>query len=272
MDAALPLLVLAGYAAAIAVASLFGGWLPSVVRMTHTRTQMAMSFVAGLILGVALCHLLPHAVARLDGPDAVDVAVWWTMLGVVFMLLLLRILPFHQHDFSGDAHASGGNRSLSWLGIALGMGLHSLIEGMALGASIQAESMRDDGTGLIAGGVFLAILLHKPLDALSITGIMRTAHLDRRLRTTVNLCFALLCPAAAFLTFWGAGLLGAGQEAAIGRMLAFSVGVFLCISLSDLLPEIHFHTHDRGKLTLAFLAGTGLAYTLHWMARSLKGG
>ena len=271
MDAALLLLV--GYAAAIAAASLFGGWLPSAVRMTHTRTQMAMSLVAGLILGVALYHLLPNALARLDGSGAMEVVVWWTMLGMVFMVLLLRVLPFHQHDFSNGAPASGGNHSLSWLGIVLGMGLHSLIEGMALGASIQAERAHEDGAGLIAGGVFLAILLHKPLDALSITSVMGAAQLDRRLRATVNLCFALLCPAAAFLTFWGAELLGPGQEATIGRTLAFSAGVFLCISLSDLLPEIRFHTHDRGKLTLAFLVGTGLAYALHWMkSGALHGG
>ena len=56
-----PLLILAAYSAAIVAASLLGGWLPSLVKMTHTRTQVAMSFVAGLMLAVALYHLLPHA-------------------------------------------------------------------------------------------------------------------------------------------------------------------------------------------------------------------
>ena len=42
--------------------------------------------------------------------------------------------------------------------------------------------------------------------------------------------------------------------------LAFSAGAFICIALSDLLPEVHFHSHDRGKLTLAFLLGIALAY------------
>ena len=40
--------------------------------------------------------------------------------------------------------------------------------------------------------------------------------------------------------------------------LAFSAGTFLCIALSDLLPELQFHEHDRVKLSLALLAGVAL--------------
>ena len=37
-------------------------------------------------------------------------------------------------------------------------------------------------------------------------------------------------------------------------------GTFLCISLSDLLPELQFHQHDRVKLTIALLLGLTLAW------------
>ena len=33
-------------------------------------------------------------------------------------------------------------------------------------------------------------------------------------------------------------------------------------ALSDLLPEVHFHSHDRIVLTLAFLQGIGIAYAI----------
>ena len=42
--------------------------------------------------------------------------------------------------------------------------------------------------------------------------------------------------------------------------LAFSAGTFLCIALSDLLPELQFHQHDRVKLSAALLAGIALAW------------
>lgn len=255
---------LAGYAVAIAAASLAGGWLPSVVRMTHTRVQLAIALVAGVILGVALYHMLPHGLARL-GPGGVEVAAWWMMLGMVFMLLLLRVFRFHQHDFSADAE--GGASPAGAISIALGMGLHTVVEGVALGASVQAEQSAAVGSAamLAGGGTFLAILLHKPLDALSITAALQAARLDRRWRVLANIGFALLCPGAALAVAFGLDALGATQSAFTGRALAFCAGAFVCIALADLLPEIHFHSHDRGKLSAAFLAGLALAYAMHAM-------
>ena len=266
------LVLLAGYGVAIAAASLAGGALPFVRRSlgtSHTRTQLAMTLVAGLILGVALYHLLPHGVALLEEPGAVQTAAWWTVLGAVFMVLLLRFLPYHQHDFSSEAHAHAA--SPSWIGIAAGLGVHTVVEGIALGTSVLALEAGRGGIALASSGAFLAILLHKPLDALTITTVMRGAGTSTRARLIANGVFALLCPATAFLTFWGAGLLAANQDAVVGRALALSAGAFLCISLSDLLPEAHFHSHDRGKLAACFLAGIGLAYALHLVEASAHG-
>ena len=275
-----PLLLLTGYAAAIAAASFAGGWLPSVLAAlgsSHVRTQVTMSFVAGLILGVALYHLLPHGVARLGGPGgsampgAVETAAWWAVLGVALMVVLLRFVHFHEHDFSPEAHR-GGARPSSWIGIAFGLSVHTAVEGVALGTSVLALERAAGGLSLASGGAFLAIFLHKPLDALSITSVMRGTGASARLRLGVNALFALLCPVLAFLTFWGAGLLApAAQDAVIGRALALSAGAFLCISLSDLLPETHFHNHDRGKLAACFLAGIALSYALHLLEAEAHG-
>ena len=45
----------------------------------------------------------------------------------------------------------------------------------------------------------------------------------------------------------------------LGIALAFSAGVFLCISLGDLLPEVHFHSHDRLQLSMMLLLGVLIA-------------
>ena len=57
--AGIPLLT--AYTLALFAISLVGSWLPRRVEMTHTRTQMVLSFVSGLMLGVALLHLIPHS-------------------------------------------------------------------------------------------------------------------------------------------------------------------------------------------------------------------
>jgi len=240
--------------------------------MTHTRTQLVMSFVSGLMLGVAFYNLLPHSIAWLGGPAAADVSVWWLMIGLIVMLLLLRIFHFHQHDFSDEEHSQECDHHhhsdqpsahhLSWLGIALGLGLHTIIDGVALGAVIQGGSFNGQVSGLLGVGVFLAILLHKPLDALSITAVMSAGGWSSSSRTVANIIFALMCPLGALLFFFGVDFLGDGREYAVGAALAFSAGAFICIALSDLLPEVQFHSHDRMKLTVAFLLGIVLAYAI----------
>ena len=235
--------------------------------------QVAMSFVAGLILGVALYHLLPHGLARISGPRAVEIAVWWMIIGMILMLLLLRVFQFHQHDFGGEEghhhrnHQQHGTNahSLNWLGVSLGMGLHTLTEGVALGASVRSGLHNAPAAYLVSFGMFLAILFHKPLDAFSILGLMRIAGVGRRVAVAVNVGIALLCPLGAFLTCWGISLFGPAEGDAVGRALAFGAGALLCISLGDLLPEVHFHGHDRFLLTVSYVLGIALAYALHFL-------
>ena len=166
------LLVLVGYSAAILLAAIAGGRVSARGTMTHVRTQVLMSLVAGFILGIAIYHLLPHSLEYIPGPGAVNKAVGWTMAGLILMVFLLRVFQFHQHDFSaeaGDYHHHGHDDGESviprrrLIGIGFGLGVHTVTEGVAL---------------------------------------------------------------------------------------------------SDLLPEIHFHSHDRGKLILALVVGIGLAYAL----------
>jgi len=277
-----PTLLLFAYCLAIAGFSLAGGLLPGYIRMNHTRTQVIMSLVSGLMLGVAFYHLLPHSTALLGGAGGVDTAVWWLMAGLITMLLLLRVFHFHQHDFSseegmhGDHHAHGHDHGhsdthdqghdrgatvhgLSWVGVSFGLALHTLIDGVALGAAIYGAATRN---GLIGLGVFLAILLHKPLDAISVVTVMEAGGWSRRARTVTNCVFALMCPLGALLFFFGVDLFGNGRDHVVGAALAFAAGAFICIALGDLLPEVHFHSHDRVALSIAFLSGLAVAYAI----------
>ncbi len=282
------LLLLIVYSTAIFAVSLLGGKLSAIVTMTHTRTQLVMSLVAGFLLGVAMYHLLLHSLEDIPGPHAGEIAVGCAVLGVIMIIVLLRIFRFHHHEFDQDAaqipdrqghHDHHGHQDSkdvnprSVFGVATGLGLHTITEGIALGASMRIGLIHNEGTVLAGLGVFLAIMLHKPLDAYSIIGLMRVSGYRNRTCTLTNVGFALLCPLITVLTFLGVGLLSQLNEMhVIGYVMAFAAGVFLCISLSDLLPEIQFHSHDRGMLILAFLIGIGLAYALfHFESETMHG-
>ena len=277
------LLVLVGYSAAILLAAIAGGRVSARGTMTHVRTQVLMSLVAGFILGIAIYHLLPHSLEYIPGPGAVNKAVGWTMAGMVLMVFLLRVFQFHQHDFSAEAsdyhHHHGHDEPdgdsvmprRRLIGIGFGLGVHTVTEGVALGTSVRLGVM-PGGEALAGLGVFLAILLHKPLDAFSIIGMMKSAGYGRRALAAANTGFALLCPLVAVICFIGVGWLDPfGAAATVGCVLAFAAGAFLCIALSDLLPEIHFHSHDRGKLILALVVGIGLAYALRLVEAAAHG-
>jgi zinc and cadmium transporter len=273
-------LLLTFYCICVILTSLAGGAIPALVKLSHRHMQLAMSFVGGLMLGVALLHLIPHAAAHLGSIDRVTA---WTLGGLMTMFLLIRVFHVHAHehgdtsDLVPDHHGSHegpcehlhehhqhqpGQHPFSWFGLALGLALHTLIDGLALGAAVMAEAHEQHEFALFGLGTFLAIALHKPLDALSITSLMAAGHWSRNSIHLANAAFAMICPLAAIAAVWGFGELLGHQHAAVGCALAFAAGVFLCIALADLLPEVSFHAHDRLGLSCALLLGIALAWSI----------
>ena len=259
---------LLAYSAALFLASWLGGWLPRRYQLSHVQTQLVMSLVAGLMLGVAGFHLIPHSV---ELGQSIDRTMYFVIGGLVFMLLLLRLFHFHQHDIAVDdescshanehAHAHAHDHAhppqdVGWLGLFFGLSIHTILDGVALGAILRVEAESLFLPGL---GVFVAILLHKPLDSLSIETMMRLGGWSETHRGLANAVFAVLCPLAAILFYLGfSGLIASVLPAALG----FSAGAFICIALADLLPEVQFHSHDRLKLTASFAVGLMIALAL----------
>ncbi len=240
--------------------------------------QIALSFVSGVMLGVAFFHMLPHAIMEISeqrnssGHEmdhlAINPVMLSAALGFLAMFFLERFASFHQHDVVEEcdthdhdhdhAHAhSHGVTPLTWSGAALGLSLHSLLEGVALASSISVASTLHPGVGLAGLGTFLVILLHKPFDAMTLTTLLRAGKSSARKLHLVNILFALIVPigAAIFLL-----KTGGGDPTFTAYALAFSAGSFLCIAGSDLLPELHFHSHDRVRLSLALVLGLAIAW------------
>ncbi len=267
------------YCVLIVLASLVGGWLPSLVRLTHVRMQVMMSLVSGLMLGIAMLHMLPQATEHLDSMTSVAGAM---LAGLLVMFFLLRLFHVHGHgDLDHDAcehdgdhddehnrdHAhhdrepSSASHHLNWVGLYFGLAIHTLLDGVALAASTVADANHGSPPFALYGlGTFLAVVLHKPLDALAITSLMHAGGWTTRSQAAANCGYALMCPLGALLFWFGASQLTADHSAVIGYALAFSAGFFLCIALGDLLPEVQFHSHDRWKLSVALLAGVAIAY------------
>ncbi len=263
------------YCVLIVLASLAGGMLPSFIRLSHTGMQTLISGVGGLMLGIAVFHLLPHS---LEYTGSTSMTTRWLMGGLLGMFFLVRAFHFHHHgpadQFDGETHSDHEHahdcghdhgphvHHLNWIGVALGLALHTLIDGIALGASVRADAGETDFGPLLGLGTFLAILLHKPVDAISITSLMSAGGWSAGARNIVNVAFALMCPLGAALFLSGVEQVTTHQHAVIGAALAFAAGVFLCISLGDLLPELELHSHNRLRLSAALIVGVALAWAI----------
>ncbi len=275
---------LALFCVGIVLSSMLGGLLPLATVLTHTRLQMYLSFAAGSMLGAAFFHMLPEAVA-LGSADALR----WTAWGLLALFFLERYFSFHHHEAPenpqepcpphahdhahGPAHSAGvigaeavrphessspiKGSALHWGAAAFGLAAHTLVGGIAL------ASASDAGAGGVPGpaawSVFLATVVHKPADALTLVSLMLRSGLKKPVAHLVNLGFSLMIPVGVLVFFAGRSWAVAGGD---GRFtsytLSFSAGTFLCIALSDILPELQFHQHDRLKLSLALLSGFGL--------------
>lgn len=271
-------ILLAIYCVLIAASSLSGGFIASRLKLTHARMQFVLSFVSGLMLGVALLHLLPHAVMLLQ--PAIDTVVYAVLGGLLVMFFMLRIFNFHDHghaesegghgehdhDHSHDHHHGHSHendqKERSWVGLVAGLALHTMLDGVALASAVAVEMHGDNTWRLMGFGAFLAIAMHKPLDTMSILALMKRSGARNSRRIWVNVLFSAACPIGAALFWFGVAQFTSFQTLIVGSALAFSAGVFLCISLGDLLPEVHFHSHDRIGLSVALLLGVGVAYVI----------
>jgi zinc and cadmium transporter len=222
-----------------------------------------LSFAAGAMLGAAFFHMLPEAVEA-SGPRVLH----WAALGLLVLFFLERFLSFHQHEGAVPAHHGpsatldhprdqASSSALQWGAAALGLAVHTLIGGFALASAVAVAPV--EGTSRACWGVFLATLVHKPADSLTLVSLMIRAGVSRSGALAANLAFSLLIPLGAAAFFTSSNLIGGAVPSPFtAAVLAFSAGTFLCIALSDILPELQFHHHDRIKLSLALLAGFGL--------------
>lgn len=285
----LPFLTLTMQLAVVAAAAYAGGSSLSFLSMGHRRMQVLLSLTGGVLLGVGLLHLLPHAFLQLD--RQIDTTMQWVLVGFFLMFLLERAFHGHSHhtadgddaghgcnhDHAGHSHSDGlaaagplavaSSGRWAWCGAFAGLTLHSLADGAALAASVRADG--DHGAGWLAGfATFLAVLLHKPFDAAIIGTLMLNAGMSSRSRSLVNALYALVVPLGAVAFLGSLRVFGGQQQAMLGVAMALAAGAFLCIAAADLLPEVQFHSHDRVLLTTSLALGLAIAWGITVMERS----
>lgn len=141
------------------------------------------------------------------------------------------------------------NRRLSFataLLLAGALCIHSVLEGMALGAQSTLRDTED---------IFLAIVAHKGLAAYALgASIVESKASDAKFWTTIAL-FALATPVGIVLGYAFAEHGGGAVGAALSALAA---GTFIYVALMEVVPKELEDGSHRGKKMVAMLVGFGL--------------
>ncbi len=221
--------------AAIAVVglTLIGGLLPLVREWERRTIRLLLAFGTGVLLGATFFHMIPLATRGLG--EAVGYPV---LVGFLLIYVLERFVMVHPCEEHGCSFHHMG------LAAFVGITVHSLIDGFALGAGLVIPEL--------SVAVTLAIILHKLPASLSLTGILLHCEYPRRRILWMIVVFALATPLGAVVSLT---VLSDLSGNALYWAVAFSAGTFLAIATADLLPQVHMVPDGRFRNLAALFAG-----------------
>ena len=232
-----------GFSSLVAAMALAGGLLPLLRKWGERSIYLLFGFSAGVLLGAALLDLVPEAFASIGAKAGI-----YVLAGLVFLFLVEKFVMVHAcATLRCEYHPLG-------LLALVGLSLHNLTDGLALGAGAMVPALTFT--------VFFAIFIHNGPTGIAFTGLLMSHQYPRRAIILRSLICFLMIPIGAVVSFM---VLRAFPGQLLGIALAFSGGTFLYISLSDLLPEIHSHFQGRSRSLLGMVAGLFII----WLANIL---
>ena len=199
-------------------------WLPWVRRIPASRLRVVMALTVGLLAFLAVDAMLEGFELAATGSQAFGGAALVLIGGAVSFLLLTGVSAWlaQRRRAARAAGASGGTLAMM---VAVGIGLHNLGEGVAIGSAYSV--------GALALGAFLVVgfALHNTTEGLAI--VAPIAHLRPSLARLGLLGLVAGAPAvlgawigaAAFNTSLAAFLFGFGAGAIVQVIVQLAPGL-----------------------------------------------
>ena len=223
-----------------ALAQIGGGFvvLGRSGRWPRSWEKSLLALGAGFLLALVFVELIPESFRLTNNPD----------LSVLAMLIGYSAIHFFEHTvvehmhFGEETHGAGehvGHSSI--FGAIGGLTIHAFFDGMAIAAAASAKA----SIGVL---VFVAVLLHKVPEGLTVASVMIAGNRSRAEAKQASFLLAL----STFVGALTVMLFVTIDEPLIGFLFAFSAGVSLYVGASDLIPEIN-KTRGRKAPLLVFL-------------------
>lgn len=230
------------YGLVAAGAEILGGSLVILRRTWPARVQeYLLALSAGFILALVFLELIPESmhVVGFEAP-------LYMLGGYAFLHFFEHTIVGHLH-FGEETHRELMVSKVASLSTFVGLFIHAFFDGFAISAGMQFDFY----LGLL---IFIAVLLHKIPEGLTIASVMLAAEHKRKTALLASGAIGL----ATMLGIVSVFLLSRIDESVVGYAFAFSAGVATYVGASDLIPEIN-HSKNR-IIPLLVFAGMLLFY------------
>ncbi len=232
------------------IAVLVASWLAYRVFAQYLHHMVSLS--VGVLLSVALLHLLPEAFEGAVGDAHVLFGLMLASLIGFFVLEKIALLRHsHHHEGDGHHHHSGHDRHEAGRGgvlILIGSSLHNLCDGVLVAAAFLTDPL----LGVLTAA---SIIVHEVPHKLGDFVVLLNAGLARR-RAFALILFTSLCSAVG-------GIIGyfVLQQAQgwVPYVLVVAASSFLYISVADLMPQMHERVSLADAVPQLLLVGVGVA-------------
>ncbi|MFY3138825.1 ZIP family metal transporter [Achromobacter xylosoxidans] len=232
------------------IAVLVASWLAYKVFAHYLHHMVSLS--VGVLLSVALLHLLPEAFESGVADAHVLFGLMLASLIGFFVLEKIALLRHsHHHEGDGHHHHHGHDRHEAGRGgvlILIGSSLHNLCDGVLVAAAFLTDPL----LGVLTAA---SIIVHEVPHKLGDFVVLLNAGLARR-RAFALILFTSLCSAVGGII--GYFVLQQAQDW-VPYVLVVAASSFLYISVADLMPQMHERVSLADAVPQLLLVGVGVA-------------
>jgi Predicted divalent heavy-metal cations transporter len=234
---------------AIFVVSVVCAYLPMKMRSKDSQMHLMISFSAGVFLGILFLILIPEAIHESEesGFDLTSVmyAILIGFLVTFFIDFLFKY--FKKAECDCDECLDHHSHTITSLSAFVGLSIHACFDGLALATAF----LIGEDIGLM---MLLALCIHKAAEVFSLSSTFMLS--DNRKKTGIFMAaFCLMTPLAGLISY---AILNGAETEITGIAFAFSAGIFMFVTMLDIIPEA-FHRKELSlKSIVLLLLGLGV--------------
>ena len=198
-----------------------------------------VSFAAGTLLGVAFLDLLPAIIEE----GFSEIMPIFMLAGILSFFVLEKFLHWHHHhteEKEREVH------SFTYLNI-VGDAVHNFLDGAVIAVSFMANTALGIATTI-------AVIAHEIPQEIADFSVLIYGGFSRMKALVYNFLTALTAVIGALFTYF----FSSAVENSHSYIAAFTIGGFVYIASTDLIPEIHKEKNLRKSFVQLILLALGI--------------